>query len=422
MLRVLLAKDLRRVWRNPLPWMIHLAVPLVITALIGLAFGRSDQPGGLGRIKLAVVDEDDKVLTQFLQGALNQKEAQKYLEPSFLKRPEAMGRLTNDQISAAVVIPAGFTRNYLLGREKVTLEVIKNPAQSFYPAIVEETLAVAVSGLNAIARNFQSEFPAWQAVIEQPGGPDVREVGRLIERAGNRFEAVREYVVPPRLALERQQQKPADQVGVGRSPAWNVFAFLLPGMAAMFLLFQADNATRDLYREHRFGTLDRYRTLHSRLYLLLVSKMAFVLAVVMISSVIILGGGSAIFRFHWHQPGRMALLVAGYGLFAGGFMALVAALAGNERRADVLNNLIAMAMSLAGGCMFPYDQLPGFLRQTVSPWMPTRWLVQAMNDLQAGTGATIWWLTALKLSVLGASLMGLAAWLYQRRMEQGIRP
>lgn len=54
---VLVAKDLKRVARNPLPLLINLAIPLAITALIGLAFGRSDQPGGLGRIKIAVVDE-----------------------------------------------------------------------------------------------------------------------------------------------------------------------------------------------------------------------------------------------------------------------------------------------------------------------------------------------------------------------------
>ena len=31
MLRTLLAKDLRRAWRNPVPWLISLGVPFVIT-------------------------------------------------------------------------------------------------------------------------------------------------------------------------------------------------------------------------------------------------------------------------------------------------------------------------------------------------------------------------------------------------------
>ncbi len=60
MLRILLAKDLRRAWRNPLPWLINLIVPLAMTALIGLVFGgtfrqRSAGPhpvrrGGRGQI------------------------------------------------------------------------------------------------------------------------------------------------------------------------------------------------------------------------------------------------------------------------------------------------------------------------------------------------------------------------------------
>ena len=57
MLWTLLIKDLRRVWHNPWPYLINLALPLCITALIGLVFGPSTQGGGLGQIKLAVVDE-----------------------------------------------------------------------------------------------------------------------------------------------------------------------------------------------------------------------------------------------------------------------------------------------------------------------------------------------------------------------------
>ena len=68
MLRVLLAKDLRRAWRNPLPWLINLIVPLAMTALIGLVFGGHSDSGALGRIRFAVVDEDKSLLGRFLRG------------------------------------------------------------------------------------------------------------------------------------------------------------------------------------------------------------------------------------------------------------------------------------------------------------------------------------------------------------------
>jgi len=73
MLQVLLLKDLRRARRNPLPWLINLIVPLVMTALIGLVFGGNSEGGALGRIRFALVDEDQSRLSDFLRGAANQQ-------------------------------------------------------------------------------------------------------------------------------------------------------------------------------------------------------------------------------------------------------------------------------------------------------------------------------------------------------------
>ena len=63
LLRHLVAKDLRRAWRNPWPWLLNLAIPLVLTALLGLAFGGGDgsSAGSIGRIHVAVVDESTRL-------------------------------------------------------------------------------------------------------------------------------------------------------------------------------------------------------------------------------------------------------------------------------------------------------------------------------------------------------------------------
>src|SRR3954469_4257779 len=111
MLRLLLAKDLLRAWRNPLPWLINLALPLCITALVGLAFGGKSDSGALGRIRFAVVDEDDSLLSGFLRGASNQGEAGKSLEPVLMGRDQAMQEILQNHISAILIIPTNFTRN-----------------------------------------------------------------------------------------------------------------------------------------------------------------------------------------------------------------------------------------------------------------------------------------------------------------------
>ncbi len=420
MLRTLLAKDLRRAWRNPVPWLISLGVPFVITALIGLAFGPASSGGGVGRIKLGLVDEDDSTLTRFLRGGLNQQEAGKYLEPHFLTRTEALAQINANKLAAVVIIPAGFTRDYLTANRPVKLELVKNPAQSIHPAMVEEMLATLVTGLNAISRNLQVDFPEWRTVFNGDQDTDLRTVGRLLENAGDRLHAARDYL-PPLVTYGKETLPGQKSSWLGGGVVGGIFAYIQVGMAAMFLLFMADNAMRGLYREVRFHTLARFRTLHDGLGVFIAGKVIVALVIVAIGAVILLGGAALIFQFQWRHPGLLALLVIGYALFGAGLMGFIAALAGEERHADRLNNLAIMILALAGGCMFPPEQFGAFMRDHVTPLMPTGWFVLAARGLQFGGADPAWLGAVLKLGVLGLILIAASALLFRRRLEKGAR-
>jgi ABC-2 type transport system permease protein len=420
MLRALLAKDLRRAWRNPLPWLINLLVPLVMTALIGLVFGGHSDSGALGRIRFAVVDEDQSLLSDFLRGSSNQREGGKYLEPVFLDRESAMRQILDNQISAVVIIPTNFMRNYFLGREAVSLELIKNPAQSIHPAVLEELLGAVVTAMNAVARNFKSEFPEWQAVFE--GKTDYHKLSALIERAGDKLKTVKDYVNPPLVSYSKEDG--ADKAAAGKSskePTYAVFAYLLIGMTAMFLVFLAGNAMTDLHREIRLRTMERYNTLHQQLLPFVASKVVFVVVILLICSAVMLGGGGLMFRIQWHQPVAMAALMLGYACFIAGLVALLVALVPDEHRATALITIVGMTFALGGGCMFPANQLPAFLRNHITPLLPSAWFVEAARNIEFGATNVAWGLVALKMIGLGALLIGLAAFLFRRRFSKGIQ-
>jgi ABC-2 type transport system permease protein len=420
MLWTLLAKDLVRFRRNPLPWLIFLAVPLVITALIGLAFAPRSGDSGMARIRFALVDEDDSALTQFLRGGMNQAQGSKYLEPVFLDRAEAMRQVQDNLISAVVVLPPDFTRNYLTGRAPVTLELIKNPAQSIHPAILEEMLGALVTALNALARNFQPEFADWQAVFEGRG--DHRTVAELIRRGGDRVEAVKDYLLPPRISYTKESRKKTEDPGKGLAGTGsNVFGYILPGLSAMFLLFLANTAMMDLHGEVQSRTLQRFRTVHHRLSTWLVSKVVVAVVMLLLCGVIMLGGGSLVFRIHWQHPLALVGLTVGFCFFAAGLLALLTALIPNQERANTLNTLIAMAVALAGGCTFPADFLPALLREHVTPLLPTYWYVETLRNLEFGDASFLWWRTTAGWVVLSLGLIGIATVLLRRRLEKGAR-
>jgi hypothetical protein len=202
MLRVLLAKDLRRAWRNPLPWLINLIVPIALTALIGMVFGGNSNNGALGQIKFAVVDEDQSPLSRFLRGAANQQQGSQVLQPVFMERAPALREINAGNLSAVLIIPTNFMSDYLKASGPVSLELIKNPAESIHPAVLEEGLGVVVTALNALSRNFSSDFPAIRAVVTNH--PDYHQISALIDGAGDKLSSARKYLNPPLVSYDRE--------------------------------------------------------------------------------------------------------------------------------------------------------------------------------------------------------------------------
>jgi len=385
----------------------------------------------LGRVRFALVDEDKTVLSDFLRRSANQREGGKYLEPVLLERDEALRQINDNKISAVLVIPTNFMRHYLTGKAPVSLELIKNPAQSIHPAVMEELLGALVTALNAISRHLQSEFPDWQKVFEGEG--DYKQVAALIERGGEKLKKAGRYINPPLVMYEKDEPaKPAkgeDDPSSGTAkpankksnPGSDIFAYLLVGMAGMFLLFLASNAMTDLHRELRQRTLARYHTLHYRLTPFIASKVVFAVVVLLLSSVVFLAGGGSVFGVNWRQPLPLGLLSVGYAGFAAGLMAMLVALMPDERRAGALNTIIGMALGLAGGCMFPPQSLPAFLREHITPLLPTYWFVDTARNLQYSGGEVDWALTLVKLLLSGVVFLSLAALLFRRQFRQGAR-
>jgi ABC-2 type transport system permease protein len=418
MFGTLLAKDLRRAWRNPVPWLLNLALPLGITAIIGMVFGGQSDNSQIGRIKFAVVDEDHSLFSQIFRGGSEQGQAAQMLEPVYLERGPALRQLNDSKLSAVLVIPPRFTSNYLTGG-KVTLELVKNPAEQIHPAILEELLGVAVSGLNALSRNFAGEFPAWRRVAD--GRADYHEVSRLVEEEGNKVQALRHYLFPPLVSYTNVTTVQAAAGGATEKagPKFNLFGFMLPGMAAMFLLLLATQAVSDLHRELALRTFERFNTLREQLLGFVASKALFCLVTTSVGAAILLGGGALLFDFTWPRPLEVGLMTVAYVCFATGLTSVIVALMPDERRANAMGNIVSMILAMMGGAMFPVEQLPAVLREHLLPLMPTSWYISTVRDLWWAQVA--WPVAAVKLLALGALGLAAATFLFQRRFSQGTR-
>lgn len=421
MIFLLIRKDFRRTLRNPWPWFLNLALPIAVTALIGLAFGEKAGRGGgsIARLKFALVDEDKSLLSRALRSALTQEQASEHLEAIFVERAEALRVLRANEISAMVVIPTNFTARYLAGDSGLRLEVVKNPAQSFMPAIVEELSAVGVTGLNAISRNLNAEFPKLRAVLTN--GFDFEKVGDAIKPMGDRLKSAKAYLDPPLVTYEKAVTESKAKTD-GKNVAFSIFGFILPGMASAFLLFIADQQMRDILRETRAKTLDRQRTVGGGAGQFIAAKIIFAAMSVMLAALILFGAGSLIFGIDWGHPGLLALACAGYSLFGAGLLAAITALAPSERRSDSLNSMLLFSIAFLGGSYLPAENFPPFLRDRVTTWMPNYWLIETARTLQNANADYLPPMLAIaKLTTVGVVLGVAAAFILERKLTKGAR-
>lgn len=428
MLRTLLAKDLTRARRNPAPWAISLFIPFLITALIGSIFGPRSDSGQLGTIHVALVDEDNSGLGSFLKRMLegmrtseSEQDVPFELDLEVLARDEAVRRTTWGEFAGVIVLPAGFTDGFFDGDQQVAIELIKNPAQAIQPRVIEETLGLLVTALQAIKDLGGEELGAIRDLIEDDDEDfltSLARAGMIAVRARDRLEPVKAYLAAPLIITDVETR--TDTSADSKGPAWSVFAFLLSGMTAMFLLYLIDHGMRDIYREMRLHTLERFKTIHEGLAVFLAGKVAFAVVLGSLAALILLGGGALIFQFTWREPVRLAALVVAYSFCGAGLLGVMAALAGTERRADALANIMIATLAIAGGCMFPIHMFPAWVREWITPFMPTGWFAEAARALQDTGDTGPWLLSMAKCLGFGLVAVFVASALLRRRIEKGV--
>ena len=381
----LFSKDLLKVRRKPVAYIVNIMIPLLMTGMVGFIFAPSNDGGNaMGVVKLAIVDEDESIIGEFLSGAVNNEDLRENMELRFLDRERAMASLLDNDISAILILPDGFSEAYLNGQDVPPLRLIKNPAQYYHPAVVEELMGVVVEGANAVYRIAGEDLRDWKEVLEEEGVPNMTRIAGMILRLGDRFDVAGELLFPPLIQYGKEQPAAEENTEEAEEQAFNLFAYILPGFMGLFMFFVADNVVRDVYKEELAKTLERYRFFHASLVPFLASKGLVSLIVVILSMYTTLAVGILLFGIPADNLPGVLLFITTYGFYVTGLILFLNAIAGTEKRADTLNPILIFALAFLGGNMVPAENLPRIISDNISAFLPNFWFIRGMQNLQFG--------------------------------------
>ncbi len=271
--------------------------------------------------------------------------------------------------------------------------------------------------LQALAGRHASDLPPPPAFPPLPSDADLAELARPIAPpAHDRALPPLDVSVPPITMppIDLPERSPAlDAVrdvrlgplpgvlGIVEEPAnprenvtVNAFDQYVPGFGVTFLLIgMMLGIALTLVDERSWGTLQRLEASGAPLTGLLLGKVASRFAVGVAQMVVLFAVGRALFGISLGpQPAALLLPTVAMSFAAAALGLVMPTLTDSHDAVMPLGTMVSMAMSAVGGCWWPLDFEPSWMR-SLSHALPTTWAMQAYNDLmirRADWSAAAW--------------------------------
>lgn len=369
---LLIRKDFKRKWRNPVVILGFLLIPVIITFIFGIVFGSSEEQI-LPQVPVLVADKDASLLSQFLLTALGQGELKKFMKIEVVEEEQGRRLLDRGKASALLIIPEDFGDDAWEGRETELL-LLKNPSEQFLPQIAEEIVDTATLLFSALFSVFADEIVLLQDIISKGKLSDL-DIADLSVRVKNRIEGVEKFVFPPVISLKQETISEKEEE---KDASLSVQGYILPAIAIMFLLFICNIVFEDLLREKEKGTLLRMSVSPMKISEFIWSKILTSALIGMVCTLVLIIIGHIIFSIYWGNIFLLILIIICLNIMLAGFIAFLYSFVRTERQAGAVLSSVILVMSMLGGSMMPVENFPPFI-QEISQFTVNYWGLRAFH-------------------------------------------
>lgn len=367
-------KDLLQTLKDKNSFFFMLAVPLILIAVIGLAFGNLFGSGSSQiTINVAVSNQDSGYVGAAIVNALQINTDQlKISVHQYQNAQQVTDQVANtSDVNAGVVIPAGTTNNIITAARNGTapenlvqfyaLPSNNDPRATIVRNIVTGVISSQLAGSAAMGQVY--------SVCNQPGN----------HCAQNTINT-QEIVSSVGQASSIGGQTAVQSLTAGHATKINSFDQLVPGYAIFFALFGINAAAATILEEKEEGTFRRLLIAPIHKYALLGGKLLaqFLLTLVQLSVLFTVG----YLAFHldigsW--PALIALLVA-TSFAATGLGILLVSIVKTRRQLNPIVSLVVLVSSAIGGAWWPLFLEPPWM-QSVAKLGLTAWAMEGLNGI-----------------------------------------
>ncbi len=376
--RAAFAKDVSRRLADWTSLAIWIAIPLAMGFLLKLTFGGPS--AGAPRAKLLVyLEQSEGVLPWLLENVLDGSAGGPPVVVELVgSEAEGLARIESNEVSAFLALPNSFLLDLIDGQAH-EFELVTNPARSFSPQLIEDTLALLIeasfrlqSWLGPGLDTFRRELVS---ATEQSRAPNTLALAAFAGLIQGRMEQAGELLLPPVLQLAFE-----DESSAGAPPELSFTKLFFPSLLLLSLLFLGSGLSEDLWAEKSGGTLRRSLSLPHGGFGLVLGKLAscgLLLGLVALSGVLV---ARFVFRIDLDQPVAGALWATLAALAGTSVLFAVQTFAKTQRASSLVANLVILPLAMLGGCFFPFEAMPSGLAE-IGRVTPAGWVLVRLREL-----------------------------------------
>jgi ABC-type Na+ efflux pump permease subunit len=387
-------KDLTSSFRSATALVFMFVVPLLVTGMFYLMFGNIAEGGefDLPRTSVVVVNLDQdaprlgtgsknvpggiqaNTLSELVVQVLKSDEIADLIDVSTLEDADAaLTAVDNQQYQVAVIIPDGFSQEFVDLYGQSTIEFYQDPTLTLGPAIVKSILSQFMDGLSGV--KIAMDIP-----LDTAEGVEYAQLGQIVEMYLETSNTQDDDLSDILLEVHT----PGD-VKIEVNPLLRIVGPIMGGMMIFYAFFTGANVASTILKEDEEGTLPRLFTTPTTQSTILSGKFLSVFLTVLVQTVILIGLSRLIFRIEWGDFKSVALLAIGIVILASTFGIFINSLLKSTKQGGVIFGGVLTFTGVLGMINVFAMNSPSASRlgDTVSLLVPQGWaargLIQSLN-------------------------------------------
>ncbi|PFE06193.1 ABC transporter permease [Bacillus cereus] len=370
----LIQKTISVLLKNKKGLFLIIGLPIVGALMAFLIYGNAGQ----GTLRIGVVNNENHYIAndtvKFLEG-LN------HVKVSKIKESEVKEKLTSKKLDGVITLNSGFSQSVRDGRPShIQIFSIKGAQVTEFIKSYLYNYIDNITAISKVAQRDQSTFDKMYAGYQKSS-----------------------FKVKAETLQDTSKNKDMTNQTVG---------YLI-----MFMLVSAVGFSERILKEKENRTYFRLLStpIDGKKYIL--SNIAVNMVIMMVQIIVTVLFMTNVFHIDTNMP---LLVMIGvlmiFGLIAIGLSLAVVSFAKNSASANAMQNIIITPTCLLAGCFFPFEIMPASV-QKIADFLPQRWLLDTIGELQQGTPFSDLYLNILILFAFAIAFFLIAIYKFGRNND-----